>query len=36
MYNTEIDLSLGLGLGFGLGLRYVQLKNPLIIIITYI
>lgn len=36
MYNTEIDLSLGLGLDFGLGLRYVQLKNPLIIIITYI
>lgn len=33
MYNTEIDL--GLGLGFGLGLHYVQLKNPLIIIITY-
>lgn len=36
MYNAEIDLSLGLGLGFGLGLHYVQLKNPLIIIITYI
>lgn len=36
MHNAEIDLSLSLGLGFGLDLRYVQLKNPLIINITYI